>query len=363
MATTLATPIFWHAETMPSDRRVPHAAAQLGSASGRRLSQVGGTQPRGRDEEVGDAAHPAASGLREALEAWAAHLRWERNLSEHTQRAYAGDLDDLACWLARHGVGNWHEVDRRLLRAWLADLHRRGAERSTMARRATAVRMFFQWATHSYVTENPASTLDAPRAARVLPPTLDRGAVEGLFAHLEQRVTKAGTPAAGALASRDLAMVEVLYSSGLRVAEICALIPANIDWDRGLLHVVGKGDKERSAPLGRPAQRALVAWLDARGLLADPATATVFVGARGCAIDPRVVRRVVHQALAVVPDAPDLGPHGLRHAMATHLLEGGADLRSVQEILGHASLGTTQIYTHVSNERLRAAFRQAHPRA
>lgn len=233
-----------------------------------------------------------------------------------------------------------------------------------MARRATAARMFFQWSLASGRTaSNPASALDAPSAARTLPPTLDRSVAKGLFAHLEQRIAEAEAPDAAALALRDLAIIEVLYSSGLRVAELCALTPAGIDWDRGLLHVVGKGDKERSTPLGRPAQRALGAWLEARVRLAKPGTASVFVGARGGAIDPRVVRRVVHQALAAVPDAPDLGPHGLRHAMATHLLEGGADLRSVQEMLGHASLGTTQIYTHVSNERLREAFRQAHPRA
>ena len=156
----------------------------------------------------------------------------------------------------------------------------------------------------------------------------------------------------------------MLYSSGLRVAELCGLDRDGIDEERGLLRVRGKGDKERSVPLGDPARRALDAWLASRHLLAAPdAGPAVFVGARGSRIDPRVVRRVVHAALEAVPDAPSLGPHGLRHAMATHLLEGGADLRSVQEILGHASLGTTQIYTHVTNERLRDAFRQAHPRA
>lgn len=159
-------------------------------------------------------------------------------------------------------------------------------------------------------------------------------------------------------------MVEVLYSSGLRVAELCGLDTTDLDAARGLVRVLGKGGKERSTPVGGPARRALDLWLADRPRLAGPeAAAAVFVGARGARIDQRVVRRVVHAALDVVPDAPNLGPHGLRHAMATHLLEGGADLRSVQEILGHASLGTTQIYTHVTNERLRDAFRQAHPRA
>lgn len=306
-----------------------------------------------------------APGLARDLDAWADHLRLGRNLSEHTRRAYAGDLFDLATWAATRGVSAWGQVDHRLLRAWLADLHRRGAERATMARRATAARVFFAWAhADGRVATDPGSALQAPRAARTLPPTIDRGVVHALFAHLTERVGAAEDDIERALAARDLAMVEVLYSSGLRVAELCGLDATGVDEARGLLRVRGKGDKERSTPLGDPARRALEAWLGERHHLAGPdAGAAVFVGARGGRIDPRVVRRVVHAALDAVPDAPDLGPHGLRHAMATHLLEGGADLRSVQEILGHASVGTTQIYTHVTNERLRDAFRQAHPRA
>ena len=306
-----------------------------------------------------------APGLARDLDAWAAHLRWERNLSEHTRRAYAGDLLDLAGWLAGRGVASWDDVDHRMLRAWLADLHRRGAERTTMARRATAARVFFGWASATGRTRtDPGSALQAPRADRRLPPTLDRGAVTALFAHLTERVADAGSAAEEALARRDLAMIEVLYSSGVRVSELCGLDRGGIDEARSLLRVRGKGVRERTVPRGGPARDALDAWLGVRDLLAGPGAGdAVFVGARGGRIDPRVVRRVVHAALDAVPDAPDLGPHGLRHAMATHLLEGGADLRSVQEILEHASLGTTQIYTHVTNERLREAFRQAHPRA
>lgn len=306
-----------------------------------------------------------APGLARDLDAWADHLRLGRNLSEHTRRAYAGDLADLATWAATRGVSAWSQVDHRLLRAWLADLHRRGAERTTMARRATAARVFFAWAhADGRIPADPGSALQAPRASRTLPPTLDRGVVTGVFDHLTARVSAADDDHERAIAARDLAIVEVLYSAGLRVAELCGLDTTGIDEARGLLRVRGKGDKERSTPLGDPARRALDAWLAERHHLAGPdAGASVFLGARGSRIDPRVVRRVVHAALDAVPDAPDLGPHGLRHAMATHLLEGGADLRSVQEILGHASLGTTQIYTHVTNERLRDAFRQAHPRA
>lgn len=311
-----------------------------------------------------DPAQPDA-GLLADLDAWGEHLRLGRNLSPHTRRAYAGDLLDLATWVATRGVSAWGQVDHRLLRAWLADLHRRGAERTTMARRATAARVFLAWAhAEGRIPTDPGSALQAPRASRTLPPTLDQGVVDAVFDHLAARVEAAEDTAARATALRDLAMVEVLYSSGLRVAELCGLDRDGIDEARGLLRVRGKGDKERSTPLGDPARRALADWLGVRSVLAGPdAGAAVFVGSRGARIDPRVVRRVVHAALDAVPDAPDLGPHGLRHAMATHLLEGGADLRSVQEILGHASLGTTQIYTHVTNERLRDAFRQAHPRA
>lgn len=168
----------------------------------------------------------------------------------------------------------------------------------------------------------------------------------------------------GPVGTRDVALLEVLYATGVRVSELCGLELADLDRDRRVIRVIGKGNKERAVPMGAPAWRALDTWLTQRHELADrEAGQAVFVGERGARINPRVVRRIVHRALAAVPGAPDLGPHGLRHAMATHLLEGGADLRSVQEMLGHASLATTQIYTHVTNDRLRAAFEQAHPRA
>ncbi len=297
--------------------------------------------------------------------AFADHLALGRNLSAHTVRAYRGDLADLAAFLTDRGVTRWDDTDLRTLRAWLADLHRRGTERATVARRATAVRVFFAWARDAgHLAADPAAALRSPRPARTLPPTLDRGAASALFAHLEEAVADADDPLVHALALRDRAIVELLYSSGIRVSELCGLDRRAVDAERGLLRVRGKGDKERVAPLGAPAARALDAWLGVRERLAAPASAdALLLGRRGGRIDPRTVRRVVHDALRAVPDAPDLGPHGLRHAMATHLLEGGADLRSVQEILGHASLGTTQIYTHVTNERLREAFRQAHPRA
>lgn len=298
-------------------------------------------------------------------DAWVEHLRLERNLSPHTVRAYGGDVEALVAFLARRGIADVDDVTLRHLRMWLAGQHHDGASRSTLARRSTAVRTFLGWAhATGRARADVARALRSPRADRTLPPTLERGAVAALFAHLADRVAAAGAdPATRALALRDAALVEVLYSSGLRVSELCGLTTDSLDAHRRAVRVLGKGGKERTVPLGRPAEAALAGWLDARPVLARPGEAAVFVGARGAALDPRVARRVVHAALAAVPDAPDLGPHGLRHAMASHLLEGGADLRSVQEMLGHASLATTQIYTHVSDERLRRAFRQAHPRA
>nr|NLI50888.1 tyrosine-type recombinase/integrase [Propionibacterium sp.] len=288
---------------------------------------------------------PWPAAMRADLAAYRRHLADTRNLSAHTVRAYLGDLEALGGHLLARGRTSFAAADLRDLRGWLAEQHGRGAERATLARRATAARVFYAWLRASgRAGHDPTAALRSPRAARTLPPTLDRAAVAGLFDHLAARVAAAGDDRARAVALRDAAIVEVLYSSGLRVSELCGLRTADLDDERGLVRVIGKGDKERSVPLGAPAARALRDWLAVRPLLAAPELGDrVFVGVRGGPVDPRVVRRVVHAALAAVPDAPGLGPHGLRHAMATHLLEGGADLRVVQEVLGHSSLATTQI--------------------
>lgn len=303
--------------------------------------------------------------LTTAVAAWVTHLAAERGLSDHTVRAYESDLTSLATFVSERGLHRWRDVDLRVLRLWLAAQHHQGAERSSMARRTTAVRVFFAWAYRTgAVDANPASGLRSPRTTRLLPPTLDRDVVTKVFDHLDQRIADAETDMDQVMALRDLAIVEVLYSSGMRVAELCGLDVGSLDEDRRLARVRGKGNRERVVPLGEPALNALDSWLAVRPQLLGPVSeSALFLGRRGGRIDPRVVRRIVHAALAAVPEAPQLGPHGLRHAMATHLLEGGADLRSVQEILGHSSLATTQVYTHVTNERLRSAFKQAHPRA
>ena len=317
------------------------------------------------DGRGGAAAVELPPAFAQALDGFTSYLRLERGRSAHTIRAYQGDLVSLFDHLRRRGVETPADVRLTDLRSWLAAMSGDGAQRATVQRRAACARSFFAWARHTALVESdPAATLRSPRVDRRLPATVEIDQARAVLDALAARASEPAEPRQHAAALRDVAMLEVLYASGVRVSELCGLDLPDIDAGRELLRVLGKGGKERTVPLGRPASRALDAWLAVRGMLAAPgAGQAVFVGDRGGRIDPRVVRRQVHRALALVPDTPDLGPHGLRHAMATHLLEGGADLRSVQEILGHASLATTQIYTHVSSERMRRAYQQAHPRA
>ena len=299
--------------------------------------------------------------LAEALDGFATHLRDERGRGANTVRAYTGDVRALLTFAAEHGIATVPELDLTMLRAWLAELDRAGAARSTLARRVAAVRAFTDWATRrGLVASDPAARLVAPGPRRRIPEVLR---AEQAREALEVAAVRADDSDPTHL--RDLAVLELLYATGIRVAELVGLDRDDVDWSRFTVRVLGKGAKERVVPFGQPAAAALRTWL-ARGrpALATPASGdALFLGARGGRIDVRVVRRSVHRILRHVPDAPDLGPHGLRHSMATHLLDGGADLRTVQEVLGHSSLGTTQIYTHVSIERLRRTYDQAHPRA
>lgn len=294
-----------------------------------------------------------------ALEAFVEHLSLERNLSPNSVKAYRGDLDSLFTKLRTDGIVGLDSVQLPDLRAWLAFLHSAGASPATLQRRSGTARIFFAWAhKNGLVSEDPAAGLKSPKVVRRLPETITQVEAKEM---LDRAIQVASENEMGL---RDVALLEVLYSSGVRVSELCGLNLGDVDEARGLIRVIGKGDKERSVPIGLPALAAIQRWLDVRNdwLTAESGNA-LFLGTRGARIDQRVVRRVVHGALKKVPDAPDFGPHGLRHAMATHLLEGGADLRSVQEMLGHTSAATTQIYTHVSDERIAAAYRQAHPRA
>ncbi|MFC9691560.1 tyrosine recombinase XerC [Kribbella sp. NPDC056951] len=288
------------------------------------------------------------------------HLTAERDLSKHSVRAYLGDIADLLDHLIRLGHNDLSGLDIRGLRSWLAKQQSLGKSRSTMSRRATAARVFTAWANRTgRIATDPGALLASPRPHKSLPGVLN---LTDTRAVLDAAAVAAddGSP----VGLRDLAIMELLYATGIRVGELCSLDIDDIDTSRRVVRVFGKGRKERSVPYGVPAAAALDRWLvEARPQLARSGSGpAVFLGARGGRIDQRAVRRLVHERIAVV-EAPDLSPHGLRHTAATHLLEGGADLRSVQELLGHASLATTQIYTHVSTDRLRKAYEQAHPRA
>ena len=289
------------------------------------------------------------------------HLVSERDLTPHTVRAYAADIAGMLEHAAKLGHTDLSTLDVRTLRSWLANQQTRGLARTTMARRATAVRVFTAWAQRTGRTEtDPGALLGSPKAHRTLPAALRRDEAREL---LEAAATRADDGSAVGL--RDVAILELLYATGIRVGELCGLDVDDVDRERRVVRVFGKGRKERTVPYGRPAERAVATWLETgRPRLAVTGSGpALFLGARGRRIDQRAVRSMVHARLADVPGAPDLGPHGLRHTAATHLLEGGADLRTVQELLGHASLATTQIYTHVTTDRLRQAYRQAHPRA
>ena len=300
--------------------------------------------------------------LSEIRDAFLKYLESERNLSAHTIRAYLGDLDSFFEHLEKLDVTDFSKVELSHIRSWLANQQVKGGARTTLSRRAVSIRLFTKWATKKgYLAKDVGATLATPKGARTLPDVLNVADAGLAMDALATRVAEEDGP----LSKRDCAMVEVLYASGARVSELCGLDLQDIDYERNTIRVIGKGNKERTIPLGNPAMRALDAWLkEGRPLVAgDKSDRAVFLGARGKRIDQRTVRTVVYQALEALEGAVKLGPHALRHSAATHLLEGGADLRTVQEILGHASLATTQIYTHVSTERLQKAFKQAHPRA
>ena len=336
------------------------------------------------------AAEPLPPDFAAALAAFERHLRAERGLSAHTVRAYAGDVESMLAHAARCGLARVAELEVEVIRAWLATQHSAGKSRATLARRAAAARAFTGFAVRTgLLSTDPGARLASARVHRELPNALT---VREMFAVLDGhrdappdavgsavRADRAGDAGAGgagnagragdavraALALRDTAIMELLYATGIRVGELCGLDLGDIDDSRRAIRVLGKGAKERVVPFGKPADQALGRWLGSgRGVLVTRESGkAAFLGARGRRLDQRTARRVVHAWIAAAGGVPDTGPHGLRHTAATHLLEGGADLRSVQELLGHASLTTTQIYTHVSANRLVAAYRQAHPRA
>ncbi|GAB3633468.1 tyrosine recombinase XerC [Microbacterium shaanxiense] len=295
-----------------------------------------------------------------AADAFSTHLAQVRRLSAATVRAYRSDLRDLSDAVEGRPLA---DVDLEALRDWLWRATQRGDARSTLARRAAAARSFFAWAKdEELISVDPSLRLIAPKRGRTLPAVASQDGMSTLLDAYRDAATD-GDPAR----LRDHAILELLYGSGMRVSELCGIDVDDLDLDRATARVLGKGSKERVVPYGTPARDALGAYLTrARSTLAARAqrpTPAVFLGARGGRLGPRAVYTLVAQALGPIIGAEAVGPHALRHSAATHLLDGGADLRAVQEILGHASLGTTQIYTHVSSERLTATYRLAHPRA
>jgi integrase/recombinase XerC len=296
-----------------------------------------------------------------ALGEFERHIAIERDLTAHTVRAYLGDLSSLLEHLARLGGQDVTDLDLRALRSWLAKQQTTGRARTTIARRATAARVFTAWLHRTgRMPVDVGARLASPKSHRTLPSVLRQDEALAL-------VESASEAAAddGPLGVRDAAILELMYATGIRVGELCGLDIDDVDFERNVVRVLGKGRKERTVPFGLPAAAALRRWLEhgRADVRREGVGAALFVGARGGRIDQRVVRQVVHDRVSAVPGAPDIAPHGLRHTAATHLLEGGADLRTVQELLGHASMATTQVYTHISNERLRSAYQQAHPRA
>ena len=303
--------------------------------------------------------------LQAQLDDFMVYLAVERGFSIHTVRAYRTDLAGLLAFAAGREVVAPDGLSLDLLRDWLWVGTQAGLARATIARRSASARSFTAWLARTGGSAvDPAVRLRSPKPGRPLPRVINHDQMQQLLTHLELRAASQDPSAL-----RELALVELLYASGLRVSELIGLDVADVDLHRLTVRVTGKGDKERVVPFGVPAQAAILGYLDrGRPTLAGhsdtvPPTRALFLGSRGQRLGVRAVYRLVAALLADVPGNGPAGPHALRHTAATHLLDGGADLRAVQELLGHASLGTTQIYTHVSAERLKQSYRTAHPRA
>lgn len=291
------------------------------------------------------------------LDAFERYLFAQRGRSPHTIRAYRGDVTHFEGFARRRGVVRLAEVRLALVRAWLGSMANAGASRATISRRAASMRVFFEWAKATkLVPTNPVLRLQGARQLRAVPNVLSAAEAAQLINEVRNGADE------DPVAIRNWAVLEVLYATGARVGELVGLDCAHLDFERRTVRIMGKGAKERIVPFGVPAANALQAWLSCRAKLAKNSESALFVGVRGKRIDQRQIRALVHGA-ATRTGVPDIAPHGLRHSAATHLLEGGSDIRVVQEILGHSSLSTTQQYTHVSSRRLRASYKQAHPRA
>lgn len=295
-----------------------------------------------------------------AVDAYLRSLRSERGLSPRTTRAYASDLSLLLDFCERAGVADPKSLSLEVFRDLLWQQTQGGKAASSIARMAASFRGFTSWLDETGRGADSARRLKSPKAGSTLPRVVSADGMRGILDSLADRAAT-GDPGE----QRDLAIIELLYASGIRVSECCSLDVGAVDLERRVVRVVGKGDKERVVPFGAHAARAIDRWLaSGRPALEQPRSGrALFLGARGGRLDVRTVYALSREVLGAAPGGGPSGPHTFRHTAATHLLDGGADLRAVQEILGHSDLGTTQIYTHVSAERLKASYLQAHPRA
>ncbi|AOZ72548.1 hypothetical protein BK816_03915 [Boudabousia tangfeifanii] len=308
----------------------------------------------------------------EVLEGFIEHLQYERGLSEHTVRAYRRDIESLANYLQKEQGTTLLAATTLDLRAYLANLYDEQKARTTIARQAASFRAFYRWTqAHEYLDFDPAARLHTPKLGKHLPTVLSVKDVQKLFKTLKDYALAfpndpkdEETILARAQALRVWAECELLYATGIRVSELCGIDIPQVDRAIHAIRVTGKGNKERVVPYGRPAGTALGTYAEkGRRMIAQPdSPPALFLSNTGKRVDPRAVRADVHKAAALA-QVPDISPHDLRHAAATHLLSGGADLRIVQELLGHSSLATTQRYTHVDQKRLALAYTQAFPRA
>lgn len=298
--------------------------------------------------------------LEKALHGFESYLSAGRGYSKNTVRAYAADVQDLILFLQKQSIGNVEDLNLEHLRNWLWQATQKGLTKATIARKSASVRSFSAWALKNDLSSQDAAIrLRSPKAARTLPKVVSRDSLKIVFDALLAKATEDNPQGV-----RDLVAVELLYASGARVSELVGLNLESVDYSRKLLRVMGKGAKERMIPFGQPAQDALDMWIRVSRpkLVNEKSGQALLLNSRGTRIGVRQVYSLVANLLAATPTGV-AGPHSLRHSAATHLLDGGADLRAVQEMLGHASLGTTQIYTHVSVERLRSGYQSAHPRA
>jgi integrase/recombinase XerC len=309
---------------------------------------------------VADVALPAPQ--RELIDAFAAHLRLERHLSANTVAAYRTDLLHLSTFLYRAG-SSLEEADHVVLRRFLAQQHALGYARASIARRVGAIHTFYRWAlVDGKVDRDPSSLLGSPKVMNRLPTVLKAAEASDLMELPVPRDEQDGVERCVAL--RDRAILELMYGSGLRVAEVASLRPEDLDLDGARVHVRGKGNKERRLPLSDPAVAALRDWIrDGRQELLEAPLDALFVNRKHKPMGARDVRAMVQGYADDLVPGRRVGPHTLRHSFATHLLEGGADIRAVQELLGHRSVATTQRYTHVSRARLFDAYHRSHPRA